>query len=416
MRQPRKDIDDCIKGVLFKENIVLSWSRLKEKVENELDFKKEGKKLHDEILNSSLKRLESNKWIDRRLCASRDEGRICYSLTNSGRQEMEMKLRENSATYVLILFTELYDASPQYALNDEAINHFLEKENIDLSPDNLVEIGKMGTTTYFRPISCFQVVKEEHTILESQKQNKKQIKVTKEDRYYCRTIGISAQEIFESIKEVRDQIANIGFIKEGKITGIRDILKSIKIDKKSYQWFYVDDRINQETINEAISNLKKLNMIQILGIYRGELRYKLQDDLYELLSYCLGIKEEIVLMLEEWWKYNYPPNSETKRWLEFFHSPNEVHQKFESYGNQRQHVSHDKMRKRMKIREMKNETKFAENRYNNKIDYMYCKFEKVIKKYECSLLTNFIQSTTNPLVLRNFRQDIKAIHPDLVKE
>lgn len=145
MRQPRKDIDDCIKGVLFKENIVLSWSRLKEKVENELDFKKEGKKLHDEILNSSLKRLESNKWIDRRLCASRDEGRICYSLTNSGRQEMEMKLRENSATYVLILFTELYDASPQYALNDEAINHFLEKENIDLSPDNLVEIGKMGT-------------------------------------------------------------------------------------------------------------------------------------------------------------------------------------------------------------------------------------------------------------------------------
>ena len=92
MRQPRKDIDDCITEVLFKEKTDLSWSRLKNMVEKELDFKKEGKKLHDEILNSSLKRLESIKGVDRHLCASRSEGRICYSLTNSRRQEIEMKL------------------------------------------------------------------------------------------------------------------------------------------------------------------------------------------------------------------------------------------------------------------------------------------------------------------------------------
>ena len=288
--------------------------------------------------------------------------------------------RENLATYFLIFFTELYDPSPKYILDDEAIKYYLEKESIDLSPDKLIEIGKMGIATVYRPIPYIQVVKEVHTILESQKHNRKELKVTKEDRYYYRTIGISAQEIFESIKAVRDRIANSGFPKEGKKAGIKDILKSIKIDKESYQWFLVDDKINQETINGAISNLKKLNMIQILGIHSGEPRYTLQDDLYELLTYCLAIKEEIVIMLEEWWKYNYPPDGETKRWLEFFHSPNEVHKKFESYGKQRQRVSHNKMRKRMEIREMKNETKFAENRYNDKIDFMYCKFEKIIEK------------------------------------
>ena len=416
MRQPRKDIDNCIEEVLFREKTDQSWSRLKNMVEKELDFKKEGRKLYDEIFNSSLKRLESNKGIDRHLCASRNEGRICYSLTNLRRQEMEMKLKENLATYSLIFFTELYNASPQYALNDEAIKYFLENENIDLSLGKLIEIGKMGITTVYRPIQYVQVVKEERTILESQKQNKKEPKLTKEDHYYYRIIGISAQEIFESIKAIKDQIDNSGFQKEGKKTRLIDKIHSIKIDKKRYQWFLVDDKINQETINEAISNLKKLKMIQMLGIHSCEPRYTLQDDLYELLSYCLAIKEEVFLMLEKWWKYNYPPDSETKRWLEFFHSPNEVHKKFESYGKLRQHVSHDKMRKRKEIEEMKIETKFAENRYNDKIDFMYSKFEKIIKKYECSLLTNFIQFTTNPLVLRNFREAIKTIRPDPVKE
>ena len=288
----------------------------------------------------------------------------------------------------------------------------LEKENIDLSPDKLIEIGKMGITTVYRPIQYVQVVKEEHTILESQKQNKKEPKLTKEDHYYYRFIGISVQEIFESIKAIKDQIDNSSFQKEGKKTRLIDEIHRIKIDKKRYQWFLVDDKINPKTIKEAISSLKDHEMIHILGIRRGEPRYTLQDDLYGLLNYCLAIKEEIFLMLEEWWKYNYPPDGETERWLELFYSPNEVHTKLESYGKQRQHVSHNRARKRKEIEKMKIDTKFAENRYNDKIDSMYSKFEKIIKKYECSLLTNFIQLMTNPLVLRNFQKAIKTIHPD----
>ena len=404
MRQPRKDIDNCIEYFLFEEKSDQSWSKIKGEVEDKFGFKKEGMKLHDEILNSSLLRLENNNSIDRHLCSARSDGRICYSLTMLRRQEIEMKLREHAAIYFLILFTELYKESPEYHIDDETIRHFLKWENIDLSPDKLIEIRKEEITTSYKPIQYLKVVKKEHTIIELRKRSKKRTKVI---RFYYRIIGFSAKDIYDRIKVIRDRINKSGVLKEGKKTSIRDILNSHKIDEKSYPWFLVENEISYETISEAISILKKTNMIREIGIYNGELRYILEDDLLELLNYCLAIKEEILLMLEKWWKYDYPPDNETRKWLEFFNSPNEVRWRVEMYGSQRQRVSHNKIRKLREIRELKKETQLAENRYNDKIDYLESEFDKVIKKYECPLLTNFIQLTTNPSVLRNFRTHIK---------
>lgn len=117
MRKPREDIDNYIEEALSKEND-LSYSELKDVIEGDryLDYRGKGEKLHDEIYNSSLKRLETSNRIDRHLCEDRSKGRICYSLTESRLQEMEIKLKENRATYFLIFFTELYEASPHTLL------------------------------------------------------------------------------------------------------------------------------------------------------------------------------------------------------------------------------------------------------------------------------------------------------------
>ena len=165
--------------------------------ERYLDYRRQRKKLPCEVYNSSLKRLENGKRIDRHLCEDRSKGRICYSLTESRLQEMEIKLRENRVTYFLIIFSELYDASPQYPLNDGVIKYFLEEENIDLSVDKLVEMGRSGITTLYKPVQYIQVVKEEHNLVVSPKQNKWDLKYTKEEHYYYRIIGLSTSDLVE---------------------------------------------------------------------------------------------------------------------------------------------------------------------------------------------------------------------------
>ena len=309
----------------------------------------------------------------------------------------------------MIIFSELYDASPQYPLNDGVIEYFLEEENIDLSVDKLVEMGRSGITTLYKPVQYIQVVKEEHNLVVSPKQNKWDLKYTKEEHYYYRIIGLSTSDLVEHRRSIRDRINKSSAPEQGKKTRIIDILKSCRIDEKNYHWFLVDEKINEKTISETFSILEKNNMIYVLGTRKGEPRYTLQDDLYELLNHCLGITEDVLLMLEKWWEHNYPPDNDAKRWLELFYLHSQVLAMIGSYGKQRQQTSHNKIRIDRKTQELKREAEFALTRHKAQIEYKDAHFEEIINKYSGPLLTAFTQLTTNPLVFRNLLKHIKKM-------
>ena len=80
-----------------------------------------------------------------------------------------------------------------------------------------------------------------------------------------------------------------------------------------------------------------------------------------------------------------------------------------SYGKQRQHTSHNKIRLDRKTQELKREAEFALTRHKAQIEYKDAHFEEIINKYSGPLLTAFTQLTTNPLVFRNLLKHIKKM-------
>ena len=68
---------------------------------------------------------------------------------------------------------------------------------------------------------------------------------------------------------------------------------------------------------------------------------------------------------------------------------------------------HNHVRKWEKATELKVQTELALNRYKDKIEDLQSKFKETIKKYDCPLLTNFIQITTNPFILKDIQKYIE---------
>jgi DNA-binding HxlR family transcriptional regulator len=219
--------------------------------------------------------------------------------------------------------------------------------------------------------------------------------------------GLSVRDILEKREVIRNRINRTDNSNKEKNRSIKDILNSSRIDKIRYLWFLVDDKITKKLIDDSFSVLEKRKMIEVLGICNGERRYTIPDDLYGLLLYCLSIKEDILLILEEWWKYNRSPSVEAKKWLEFFDPPSEVQIMIANYGKERQRFPHNKTRKWEKAVELKKQTDLALNRYKDKMEDMQSKFKKTIKKYDFPLLAKYIQITTNPFILKDIQEYIE---------
>jgi DNA-binding HxlR family transcriptional regulator len=366
--------DDSIIEILFK-NHSLSYKNLKEKVENYLDRK--SSPISDDTFTFHLNRLRQNGEISKEFCPQtnkdKDE-RICYSLTDDGLKKKKLELKKFSRVYILAFLVQLEDNPKEYDLTQEAIEKFRNK-NIDLSTNKLTEIARKDNITAYKPVNCVQVIRDEVSVTEILKPDKKP-RTKKENRYSYRILGISADDILHKYVN----------------SGTDDIETINQTDKSS------------NIVKQALDLLEEKGLItKVTKVFFGSPRYSLVKDLGYLLHNCLSIKDIILNDLDSYWRFIKPPRrDDTKKWLSYFYGPKKANEKIIDFYSFFRSMNRANYKER--IEETHKNMKFLINNYipqwskKLKDDHM-----KIIEKYKSPLLSDFIAVTTNPIKFEFFK-------------